>query len=612
MFEISNREEGVSERQYSRFRKSGQAVMPYKVGNQINTNGRYDIYPYHSLGHGKVFNGYDSLVRWMSDFPCVIIEGFSGVLWEDVQSNLADAFAKEGLKVRWIHSDQFLKPSAEIEKLVAPFLGDRDSVWGTKTTLQIEDFFQLDKIYAIKEEAGYDCNIIIGAGAALVQWDAPIIYLDVPKNEIQYRMRAGAVTNLGMSQPDEPAHMYKHCYFVDWVVLNKFKERISDRISVQGDVQWEGNINWMFTKDLARGLNELTKKVFRVRPWFEPGAWGGHWMQERIDGLNKDEVNYAWSFELIVPENGLVFESDGYLLEVPFDLLMSAGNKKVLGKHADFFGKEFPIRFDFLDTWDGGNLSIQCHPSLKYIRRHFGEHITQDETYYILDCKEDAKVYLGFQEDIQPDEFRSVLEKSKTNGEAIEIENYVQAQIAHKHDLFLIPNGTIHSAGAGNLVLEISSTPYIFTFKMYDWLRLDLNGEPRAINIEHAYNNLRFERKGEKVKEELIAQPKLIKQETGVEIWRLPTHEEHFYDVNRLEFDKEVAVSTDDSCNVLMLVEGSSVLVKIGEEVHAFHFAETFVVPAAVNNYTIINQGNERAKVVKAFIKDSIDHLKSI
>ncbi|MEO5564669.1 MAG: class I mannose-6-phosphate isomerase [Chitinophagaceae bacterium] len=609
MLEIRNREEGVSEQQDSRFRKSAQAIMPYRVAVTNDTNG-YDIYPYRGLGSEKIFNGYDSLVRWMSDFPCIIIDGFSGVLWDEVQSNLSEAFAKEGLKVRWIRAEQFLKPATELEKLVAPFLGDRDSVWGIKTTLELEHFFQVEKIRAIKEETAYNCNIIIGTGASLAEWDAPIVYLDVPKNEIQYRMRAGAVNNLGMSQPDEPAHMYKQCYFVDWVVLNQSRERINDRITVQVDSQWENTINWMFAKDLANGLNELSETVLRVRPWFEPGTWGGHWMQGRFDGLNKDEVNYAWSFELIVPENGLVFESDGYLLEVPFDLLMSAANKKILGKHADFFGKEFPIRFDFLDTWEGGNLSIQCHPSVKYIRQHFGEHITQDETYYILDCKPGAKVYLGFQEDIKPKEFRKVLENSKANGEEIKMEKYVQAQDAQKHDLFLIPNGTIHSAGADNLVLEISSTPYIFTFKMYDWLRLDLNGEPRAINIEHAFNNLRFERKGEKVKQELISQPKLIEKNVGVQVWHLPTHAEHFYDVHRLEFDSEVTVNTNDSCNVLMLVEGTSIIVKIGEETQQFHYAETFVIPAAVKNYTIINEGSERAKVVKAFIKDLIGHLK--
>jgi len=610
MFQISKREEKISERQHSRFRKSGQAIMPYRVSGNINTNGGYNIYPYHSLGKEKIFNGYGSLVRWMSEFPCIIIDGFSGVLWEDVQSSLADACTKEGLKVRWIRSEEFLKPSAEIEKLVAPFLGDKDSVWGTKTTLQIEDFFQVEKISAIKEEAGYNCNIIIGPGASLVSWNAPVVYLDVPKNEIQYRMRAGAVTNLGIDRPDETA-MYKHCYFIDWVVLSQFRDRINDRITVQGDVQWESTINWIFTKDLAKGLDDLTKTVFRVRPWFAPGAWGGHWMQERFEGINKNEINYAWSFELIVPENGLVFESDGYLLEVPFDLLMSVANKEVLGKHAGFFGKEFPIRFDFLDTWEGGSLSIQCHPSLKYIRQQFGELITQDETYYMLDCKPGAKVYLGFQEGIQSGEFRQVLENSKANGEEIEIEKYVQVHDAHKHDLFLIPNGTVHSAGADSLVLEISSTPYIFTFKMYDWLRLDLNGKPRAINIEHAYNNLRFERQGERVKEELISKPKLVEQHGGAEVWHLPTHAEHLYDVHRLEFDKEVTAGTDDSCNILMLVEGSSILVKIGENIHQFHYAETFVIPANVKNYTIINEGKGRAKVVKAFIKDSIDHIKN-
>lgn len=609
MFEVSNREEEVSEEQLSRFRKTGQVLMPHRIDN-TRTPGGYDIYPYHSLGKGKVFNGYDSLAAWIANFPCVIIDGFSGVIWEEVQSQLANAFKKQKLKLRWIQADQFLKPAAEIEQLVAPFLGERDSVWGTKTTLELENFFQIDQIRAVKEEQEFKCNIIIGHGASLAQWDAPVIYLDVPKNEIQYRMRAGAVTNLGMAQTDEPAHMYKHCYFIDWVVLSKYRERICDRIRVQADTQWQTTINWTFTEYLATGLADLARTALRVRPWFEPGAWGGHWMKERIAGLNKDEINYAWSFELIVPENGLLFESDGYLLEVPFDLLMSVANKKVLGKHAEFFGKEFPIRFDFLDTWEGGNLSIQCHPSLKYIRQNFGEHITQDETYYILDCKPGAKVYLGFQQGIQPDEFRQVLENSKANGEEIQIEKYVQAQDAHKHDLFLIPNGTIHSAAADNLVLEISSTPYIFTFKMYDWLRLDLNGEPRAINIEHAYNNLRFERQGEKVKKELISQPKLLTQKDGTEVWHLPTHAEHFYDVHRLEFDKEITVSTDDSCNVLMLVEGSSVLVKAGDHTHQFHYAETFVIPANVKNYTIINEGPDKAKLVKAFIKESIDQLK--
>jgi mannose-6-phosphate isomerase class I len=586
------------------FRKTSQFLMPVKLNEAATNQYEYNIYPVSTLGPGKIFNGFDSLAQYIISQKTVIIDGYDGIFWKRIHVLLNKYFTAKGLTVNWIETTAYLKPVTAIEILVEPFLGTPDSVWGTKCTLLLQDLYELDKLSAQKPAVDCDINIIMGTGATLSGWNAPVIYIDLPKNELQFRMRAGSVTNLGADEVNEPFDMYKRYYFVDWVLLNAHKKQILDKITVIADGQWPDDINWMHKADFAAGLNHNSRSVIRVRPWFEPGAWGGHWIRDHIKNLNKDVVNYAWSFELIVPENGLVFESDGYLLEVSFDFLMYHNQQQILGAHAAKFGDEFPIRFDFLDTYDGGNLSIQCHPKLKYIQDNFGETITQDETYYILDCKDTAEVYLGFQEDIDPATFRSVLETSQAENKAIDMTDYVQAHKAKKHDLFLIPNGTIHSAGADNLVLEISATPYIFTFKMYDWLRLDLDGNPRPINIDHAFNNLDFSRKGDRVNAELISKPKVIQQGEGWQLIHLPTHQEHFYDVHRMEFDREFTVETHNLCHVMMLVEGEAVSLKTADGTEQmFGYAETFVVPAAASSYILTNLGKSRAKVIKAFLK---------
>lgn len=565
--------------------------------------GEYDMYPFAKLGDNKISSGYKSLAQWMKDKTTILIDGYTGNDWEYICNALSAALTEEGIDVNCIKMSSLMKTEEEIEKLVQPFIGERGTVWGRRTSLKLKDFFNADKLENIQWKANA-LNIVVGTGASLVNKTATLVYIDLPKNELQYRMRARNANNLGKQHWDDNQETYKRFYFVDWVVLNEHKKQILSTIEVMADGQWKENITWALYKDIREGLQYLSQNAFRVRPWFEAGAWGGNWMKEKIRDLNKNEINYAWSFEMIVPENGLVFESNGNLLEIAFDWLMLHQSKEVLGADEKRFGIEFPIRFDFLDTFDGGNLSIQCHPRLKYIQEHFGENITQDETYYILDCKDDAKVYLGFQDDIDPVTFKGALEESVAKNEAIRIEKFVQVHDAHKHDFFLIPNGTVHSSGKDNLVLEISATPYIFTFKMYDWVRLDLNGKPRPINIDHAFNNLDFTRKGNKVQDELISKQSVIEQGGNWQLVHVPTHAEHFYDVHRMEFANSMEMETNNKCHVLMLVEGQSVIVETKNGFRQrYNYAETFAVPAAAGSYKLINEGNSIAKVVKAFVK---------
>ncbi len=530
-----------------------------------------------------------------------------GVFWDHFVSELGRELTLLNKTVRFYAVSSALKPEAEILEISEIAMGDKGSIFGKKYPGQLEDFFDPKKLELINPDKAEGINIIYGYGASLTNWDGHLIYVDVPKNEIQFRSRAGSISNLGLDKPLPPKEMYKRFYFIDWIVLNRHKEKIVQDIDILVDEQRYEDITFIDGNEFRDSLAKMSESYFRVRPWFEPGPWGGSWIKKNIKGLADDVPNYAWSFELIVPENGLMLESSGNLLEFSFDFLMYAEAEKSLGDAYPVFKNEFPIRFDFLDTFDGGNLSVQCHPRPEYIKKHFGETFTQDETYYILDAKKGSEVYLGFQDDINPDKFKKELEASFTDKKEINIPEFVQVIPSKKHDLFLIPGGTIHASGKHNLVLEISSTPYIFTFKMYDWLRLDLEGKPRPINIEHAFNNLYFDRKGEIVKNELISIPKLIEEKGGSKVFHLPTHQEHFYDVHRIEFENEIEIETCGKCHICMLVEGESIILETDKNKNTrFNYAETFVIPAAAGKYKLINDGGGLAKVVKAFVKDNI------
>ena len=400
----------------------------------------YNINPVFPLEKGRIYKGPATLAERLSREKTMIFDGYQGVYFGNIREQLDKSFKRSGLSVIWQDVATAMLPATEIERLLVPFLGGDDPLFGTRCTLNLIDLFDPEKLKAINPDLRADINIIYGVGASLAGWEGCLMYADLPKNVMQYRSRKGSITNLGASSPGHAKQMYKRFYFADWVMLNRHKDKLSGRVDIIVDAQDETGLSWMEGDDLRMALHNMSRNVFRVKPWFEPGAWGGTWIREHIPGLRTDVPNFAWSFEMIVPENGLTLESKGNRLEMSFDWLMFREAASVLGDCHERFGKEFPIRFDFLDTFDGGSLSVQCHPQEGYIKKHFGENFTQQEAYYILDTRDHALVNLGFQEDIDPEKFIGELEKSARDKTEVDIPRFIQQLPASKHDFFLIPS----------------------------------------------------------------------------------------------------------------------------------------------------------------------------
>jgi mannose-6-phosphate isomerase class I len=173
---------------------------------------------------------------------------------------------------------------------------------------------------------------------------------------------------------------------------------------------------------------------------------------------------------------------------------------------------------------------------------------------------------------------------------------------AERHRLYLIPPGTPHASGAGNVVLEISATPYLYTLRFYDWLRRDRDGRLRPVHVGHAFANLDRSRSGARVAE-LLPAPSQLRAGPGWTELVLGRHPDLFFAVHRLDFADQVEDDTAGRFHVLNLVEGDRIEIETGSgAVHPLHYAETIVVPAAVGEYRLRRVRGDGFKVVKAFV----------
>lgn len=567
---------------------------------------RFNKYPFIEIP-GEVISGWNQIVDFIPDKKKrIVIDCYQGVFVDEIER----AFENRALFFR---TEELFKPEEAIREMTQRDVTS-DEIFGFITSLRMEDFFCEKKLVEFKERvsSSSEAVIVCGPGASLFV-DSPDvrIYADLARWEIQKRMKSGKVKGLGVNNNKEIFnHQYKRGFFVDWRVCDKHKKEWFLKCDYFLDTNKAGAAKLVEMEVIKQGFKKAVKQPFSVVPFFDPGPWGGHWMEKEL-GLESEGVpNHAWCFNCVPEENSILFKVDNQFVELPSVNLVFFESAALLGDAVEArFGKEFPIRFDFLDTMDGGNLSLQVHPDTTYIQENFGMHYTQDESYYLLDAQDDCAVYLGLKDDADVDEMFHKLEQSQKEGELFNADRYVNKFPAKKHDHFLIPAGTIHCSGKNAMVLEISATPYIFTFKMWDWGRLGLDGRPRPINIRHAKNVVRSERRTEFVKNELINQVEVLGKGDGWVEEKTGLHKREFIETRRHWFSKPVTHKGNGSVNVLMLVQGEEALVESVDnsfEPFLVHYAEAFILPAAVNAYRISPFGESQGKTlatIKAYVR---------
>lgn len=328
--------------------------------------------------------------------------------------------------------------------------------------------------------------------------------------------------------------------------------------------------------------------------------------------LPKDPPNYAWCFDCVPEENSLLLGFGETQVEIPSINLVFSHPAELLGEPVyGRYGAEFPIRFDFLDTMQGQNLSLQVHPLIDYAYEHFGLRYTQDESYYILDAEPDAEVYLGLKDGVDAEAMLADLQTAAEDPDKpFPDHKYINRFPAKKHDHFLIPAGTCHCSGANSMVLEISHTPYIFTFKLWDWARLDWNGLPRPINLARGSANIQWSHTRTWVEPRLINAIEPVAEGEGWREERTGLYQSEAFETRRHWFTGTVPHDTrHQSVHVLNLIEGAEAIVESPDAAFApfvVHYAETFIVPAAVGKYTIRPHGpatNKQCATIKAYLR---------
>lgn len=467
-------------------------------------------------------------------------------------------------------------------------------------------------------ENGRGLFLLYGNGALISEF-RPFchlkIYMDMTQKRTILNIRAGKCGNIGIKEKDTYLSMLRHSYYVDFEASFPIRGEVVREDIVQYYLSGDhpDQIQMIPVSELKRLFSAMVTYPLRCRPVYLEGVWGGYYVKH-LRNLPEEMKNCAWVFDLIPMEVSIVADLGSFQLEFPFYFFVQIIGPSLMGeKVAEKFGGYFPIRFNYDDTYhSSGNMSVQVHPGRAYVEEHNDELGRQDESYYVVVAGQESKTYCGLTQDFKKEEFLSCVRRAETEKVPFDHDVYVNSYPSRPGMQFLLPAGTIHASGRNQVILEIGSlTIGSYTYKMYDYLRKDLDGNPRPIHSHHGSQVLDYSRTADWVSANLVQMPRAIRETEDFTETIVGEHDLIYFSLRNVRFSTRYTDETTDRFHVLVLVEGERCKIRSLTNPDKFFvqdYMEMVIVPAGFGPYEVLNLGVGVVTMHKTLLKEGYEN----
>ena len=561
----------------------------------------------------------------------VALDGYTTANWTVFVNLIARECCLLGLGFEAIDANAAtLKSGKEIDAIIDPLL-----IWDTK----IDPTLLYGKVYkggyqGLMDEARTEAfkkavpasrqagkiSVVYGYGSLIPElrelYDVKVFF-DLTPMKSMLRIRRGEYSNLGKERPGIINRTIRRCYYCDFecAVRNRhelWENNVPDWYVLDNDPQ---NLQLMPFGTFSDICAQLVKYPFRAKPCYLEGVWGGSYMK-KLRKLPEEMRNAAWVFDFIPMEVSVVVEAGDEKLDINYCSFVHKEGVNLMGEDCvKKFEGYFPIRFNWDDSYHStGNMSIQCHSGGEYNVKNYNEFGRQDESYYVVVTGHNAKTFIGFRDDADIPQFFRDIEAADTEHRPCDYMKYVSYEESKPGLQVMLPAGTIHSSGRNQVILEIGSlTIGSYTYKMYDYLRLDFDGKQRPIHTRLGEENVRQDRRYSVIHdpespEYIVQKPRLAASGEGWEEYILGENPQVYFSLRRLEFEKKCEQDTGGKLfHVLTLVDGDAVRVRSvrhPERYFDLQFMDIVCVPADMGRYVIENLGREPVMVHKTCLRE--------